>query len=273
MTNIPYKLRRMFMKYLIAIDSDGTLRHSDGTISKRTKDIVKKIIDKGNIVTVCTARPRYHTLKVSSELDANDYLISSNGTEIYDNINKKIIWASYINSIDCEKLYNYAISNNIRIMFVLENTEYVTQFTRNDDQILLTDNNIKDVLNGKVKQIMVIGKEKEKIRIFQDKVINEYHMNVLDSSNDLKEEIWFSIVSNESSKGTALIKLSEYLKIPIENTIVFGNDNNDISMFEVASKSVAVANASPNAINKAKEITESNDNDGVAIYLEKYFNL
>ena len=261
------------MNYLIAIDSDGTLRHSDGTISQRTKDTIKKVIEKGNIVTICTARPRYHTLKVSSELGANDYLISSNGTEIYDNINKKIIWASYIDSIDCEKIYKYAIRNNIRIMFVLENIEYVTQFTRNDNQILLTDSNINDVLNGKVKQIMVIGKDKEKIRKFQYKIENEYCMNVLDSSGDLKEEIWFSIVSNESLKGTALVKLCEYLQIPIENTVVFGNDKNDISMFKVSFKCVAVSNASNIALNNAKEVTESNDNDGVAVYLEKYFNL
>ena len=261
------------MEYLIAIDSDGTLRHSDGTITEKTKEIVKKVINKGNVVVVCTARPRYHTLKVSSELGADDYLISSNGTEIYDNINKKIIWASYIENNDCEKLYKYATSNNIRIMFVLENTEYVTEFTRNENQILLSDNNINDVLNGKVKQIMVIGKEKHKIRNFQYKVENEYHMNILDSSNDLKEEIWFSIVSNEASKGIALIKLCEYLQIPIENTIVFGNDKNDISMFRVASKSVAVSNASKIALNNAKEITDSNDNDGVANYLEKHFNL
>ena len=158
-------------------------------------------------------------------------------------------------------------------MFVLENTEYVTKFTRNDDQVLLTDSNVNEVLNGKVKQVMVIGKEKEKIREFQNKVVKEYHMNVLDSSNDLKDEIWFSIVSNESSKGIALIKLCEHLQIPIENTIVFGNDKNDISMFQVAAKSVAVSNASDIALKKAKEITESNDADGVAVYLEKYFDL
>ena len=98
-------------------------------------------------------------------------------------------------------------------------------------------------------------------------------MNVLDSSGDLKEEIWFSIVSNESLKGTALVKLCEYLQIPIENTVVFGNDKNDISMFKVSFKCVAVSNASNIALNNAKEVTESNDNDGVAVYLEKYFNL
>ncbi|MEG1150457.1 MAG: HAD hydrolase family protein [Bacilli bacterium] len=49
------------MQYLIAIDNDGTLKHSDGTISVRTKNIVQKLI-LTNIIVVCTARPRYHTL-------------------------------------------------------------------------------------------------------------------------------------------------------------------------------------------------------------------
>lgn len=53
----------MQLKYLIAIDSDGTLRHDDGTISDRTKIIVSKLVDLGNYVVICTARPRYHTKK------------------------------------------------------------------------------------------------------------------------------------------------------------------------------------------------------------------
>ena len=67
------------MPYLIAIDSDGTLRHSDGSISTRTKKIIEKLVIKGNIVTICTARPRYHTLKISEEVGINGFLISSNG--------------------------------------------------------------------------------------------------------------------------------------------------------------------------------------------------
>ena len=66
------------MKYLIAIDSDGTLRHSDGNISDKTKETIKKVIDCGNIVVICTARPRYYTLKISNEVGINEYLISSN---------------------------------------------------------------------------------------------------------------------------------------------------------------------------------------------------
>ena len=67
------------MKYLIAIDSDGTLRHSDGNISDKTKKIIKKVVDCGNIVVICTARPRYYTLKVSNEIGLNEYLTLGHG--------------------------------------------------------------------------------------------------------------------------------------------------------------------------------------------------
>lgn len=62
------------------------------------------------------------------------------------------------------------------------------------------------------------------------------------------------------------------LDIPIKNTIAIGNDNNDISMFEVAGLSVAVANASDDIKNKVNHITLSNDEDGVAVFLETLIN-
>ncbi|MEG0022439.1 MAG: Cof-type HAD-IIB family hydrolase [Bacilli bacterium] len=255
------------MNYLIAIDSDGTLRDSNGSISSRTKKIVKKL-SSNNVIVVCTARPRYHTLKISTELESKDFLISSNGTEIYDNKNSKIIWASYLNNNHCKKIFDYSIKNNIRIMYVIDNTEYVTQYTRNDNQILLNKNNFNKILAGKVKQIMVIGNDKEKIKKFKEVIIEEFSINVIDSSDEEKDEIWFSIVSNESSKGIALLKLADYLNISYEKIIAIGNDKNDISMLDIAKISVAVSNATEETKKHALIITDSNDNDGVAKFLE-----
>ena len=137
-------------------------------------------------------------------------------------------------------------------MYVLENTEYVTQFTRNDNQVLLTDDNFDEVINNKVKQVMVIGKEKDKINMFKEIVQNEYKMNILDSSKENSEENWFSVVSNEASKGIAVLKLSKYINVSKENIIAIGNDNNDISMFKVAKISAAVSNSTKKALENAK---------------------
>lgn len=256
------------MKYIIAIDSDGTLRKSDGTISEFTKMVIKKQTEKGNIIVICTARPRYHTLKVCEEVSASKYLISSNGSEIYDVSNNEVIYGTFLTKKDCEKIYKYAKDNDLRIVFTIENTEYSTKFIRNENQILLDDNNFDCALNSKIKQCMVIGKEKEKIIKFKNIVLNEYKMNVFNSSNLSKEEIWFSVASKKASKGNALLKLSNYLGIPIKNTIAIGNDNNDISMIKQAGLGVAVANATEDLLKQADIIIDSNDNNGVAKFLE-----
>ena len=257
------------MNYIIAIDSDGTLRRSDGEISKCTKEAISKQIKKKNVVVICTARPRYHTLKISNEAGASNYLISSNGSEIFDSENQKIIWATYLKAADCQKLYDYAQANNLRIMFVLENTEYVTRFVRNNSQILLTEKNLIEVLEGKVKQAMIIGKEKEKIMRFKKIVQTEYKMNILDSSKKDNIETWFSVVSNDASKGRALLKLAEYLNISSQNIIAIGNDNNDISMFKIAKISAAVSNGTKETLKNADIIIKSNDEDGVALFLDE----
>lgn len=260
------------MKYLIAIDSDGTLRHSDGSISEKTKTIIKKVVDCGNVVVICTARPRYHTLKISDEVGLKEYLISSNGTEIYDNINKKIIYCAYLPKEECKLIYEETKKLGLRVMFVSENTEYVTMFTRNDSQILLDDNNANEILKKDIKQIMIISSLKELVKKYKSSIEKNKNLCIIDSSKEDKEELWFSIISPNSSKGNSLKTLARYLDIPIKNTIAFGNDNNDISMIDIAGIGVAVENATDQLKEHADFITKSNDEDGVADYLIKFIN-
>ena len=66
---------------LILIDSDDTLKKSDGTISKRTKQAIYDNQKAGNIVIICTSRPRYQTLEVMRDSDANCIVVSSNEIE------------------------------------------------------------------------------------------------------------------------------------------------------------------------------------------------
>lgn len=257
------------MKYLIAIDSDGTLRKSDGTITQKTKETIKKVIEKGSTIVICTGRPRYHTLKIAKEIGASQYLISSNGTEIFDSSNNKILYASYLPETICNSIFKDTLKIGIRVIFVCDNVEYVTKFTRNDSQILLDNNNFKEVKN--VKQIMIIDSDYDKIAKYKTKVLNEYKLNVIDNS-EKKEEPWFSIISNGSSKGNALKVLANYLNIPTRNTIAIGNDINDLSMIRIAGIGVAVSNAIEELKKEADVITNSNDLDGVANYLLQLMN-
>ena len=117
---------------------------------------------------------------------------------------------------------------------------------------------------------MFIDKKSNEIYKMKDILFQNDKLHIVDEINENSsyEEKWFSVANSNCSKGNALRILSKYLNIPIEDTIAIGNDKNDISMFEVAGLSVAVANASDNIKNKVDHVTLSNDEDGVAVFLE-----
>ena len=67
------------MKRLIIIDSDGTLRRTDGTFSDRTKEIIKKMLENNHYIVICTGRPRYHTEDIMKEVGSSPIIVANNG--------------------------------------------------------------------------------------------------------------------------------------------------------------------------------------------------
>ena len=256
---------------LILIDSDDTLKKSDGTISERSKKAIRDNRKSGNIVVICTARPRYQTLEVMRDSDANCIVVSSNGAEIYDSRKEQVLFNSFIDKNLVIKLVEDAFVNDIRLILTTEDIEYVTKEVRNPKQVLLSIADYVNVLSEcDIKQCMFIDEKKDKIYMEKEVISHFNELHIVDeiSENSSYYEKWFSVSNVRCSKGNALKFLSDYLNIPIENTIAIGNDKNDISMFEVAGLSVAVANASDDIKSKADYITLSNDEDGVAVFLE-----
>jgi len=82
---------------------------------------------------------------------------------------------------------------------------------------------------------------------------------------------WFlTILHPEGDKAHALEKVMNYMERDLEDVTVFGDSVNDIGMFKIAGTSVAVSNA----LDEVKAVADiilphSNDEDGVAKYLEK----
>ena len=257
---------------LILIDSDDTLKKSDGTISERSRKAIRDNRKAGNIVVICTARPRYQTLEVMRDSDANCIVVSSNGAEIYDSRKEQVLFNSFIDKNLVIKLVEDAFVNDIRLILTTENIEYVTKEVRNPKQVLLSNADYVNVLSEcDIKQCMFIDEKKDKIYMEKEVISHFNELHIVDeiSENSSYYEKWFSVSNVRCSKGNALKFLSDYLNIPIENTIAIGNDKNDISMFEVAGLSVAVDNASDDIKSKVDYITLSNDEDGVAVFLEE----
>ena len=73
-----------------------------------------------------------------------------------------------------------------------------------------------------------------------------------------------------AGKGAALRRLAQHLDIPREQIAAFGNEENDLDMIAFAGVGVAVANSPAHVRDCANFVTGSNDEDGVADFLERY---
>ena len=260
----------------IFIDIDGTLRDSDKNLSLRTINAVKKVTDKGILVILCSGRPRRYTEQISRECNASKYIITSSGGNIYDYQENKII---YVNEMDKEaliKLYQIANPEDVRYIMNVGEGRVVNKVKHADQEIKLNED-IKDfVYKNPVVQCTIADSNFDKIKNLIPKIekvenieIKNRHKSLLDDKFKDDKTIFCDIANINSNKGNAVKKLLEILNIKKEDTIAIGDDNNDLSMFEQVGYKVAVDNAIDIVKEKADEITLSNDEDGVAIYLEK----
>jgi len=74
-----------------------------------------------------------------------------------------------------------------------------------------------------------------------------------------------------ASKELAVTRLCNNYNISMDSVIIFGDDHNDLGLFKTTGYSIAMGNAINELKEIADEVTDSNDQDGVAIILEKLY--
>nr|WP_307897062.1 HAD-IIB family hydrolase [Clostridium botulinum] len=82
----------------------------------------------------------------------------------------------------------------------------------------------------------------------------------------------FEIVNKHTSKGASLERLASNLSISLEETMAFGDNYNDVSMFEMVKYSVAMGNADENIKSICKLVADTNYNNGVAKMIYKFIS-
>ena len=265
------------MKKIVFVDSDGTLKNSKGIISDKTKDVMSRLKDSDVEVVITTGRPRYHALRVKNESDASRYVISSNGAEVYDSVEDKIIYASYLNKKSILKIANIVKKYNSRSIMTVDAKEVVDDIVKNNNQVMLEEDLKTYLDNHNVKQLFIRSDDrKNAIKAYKaiDKVKGIIIANESSFFSDgiIEEKgIWFSVTNENVNKGKAIVELCDYLSVDLTNTYGFGNDYSDTAMFDTVNYSIVMDNANEDLKDMAKIVTKSNDEDGVATLLENLF--
>ena len=92
----------------------------------------------------------------------------------------------------------------------------------------------------------------------------------IDSVEHYSSNLAIEVVGEEVSKGNAIETLCSEKDIALDQVVVFGDSDNNLSMFEIAGKSIAMGNAISQLKTIAHHITKSNNEDGIAYAINNW---
>lgn len=260
---------------LVALDIDGTIMNSQFHISDAVKKSIKRVMDSGVYVVLATGRMYSATVPIASGLGITTPLITYQGSMVREFYESDDILLHYTlpsdlahNTIDDLRKFNSQI--NVYLddeLFVENESEILVEYAQKRHILYHKVNAFNKIIDLKATKILAIEKDPEKANEVKSYLQKKYQgkLNITKSMPKYCE-----IVNNEASKGNAVLFLAKMWNIKQSEILAVGDQDNDKDMLEVAGISVAMGN-SPNGLKDfADYVTDTVDNDGAALAIEKF---
>ena len=254
---------------LAAIDLDGTLLRSDGTISQRSRDAIRAVRDAGIVVVIVTARGPASVTDLARDAGIGGSAICSNGGLIVDLASGAVVRERLLETETAIRLVHGLRERLPGIVFAVEHEAFAHEpgfaawgweppaGTRVANALeLLEDPATKLILRHTDHEVEVIA------AVARD-VIGDA-LTVVQSGGEAVE-----VTAVGVNKAAGLAEVAAEHGIDQADVIAFGDYPNDVPMLSWAGRGVAVANAHAEVLAVADEVTASNNDDGVAIVLER----
>jgi 5-amino-6-(5-phospho-D-ribitylamino)uracil phosphatase len=265
--------------YLIALDLDGTLLKDDKTISPFSKEILAKAREAGHIVCISTGRPFRSSSIYYDELQLDTPIVNFNGAFVHHP--KDDAWGVYHSPLELSVVKNIIdtaekhhihnmLAEIIDDLFIhFHDEKLIDVFNMGNPKITIGD--LREKLGSDVTSILIHAEEDEveKIRHY----LSDVHAEVVDHRRWAAPWHVIEIIKYGVNKATGLKKIADYYQIPQERIIAFGDEDNDFEMIEYAGQGIAMGNAIHPLKIKANDVTKTNEEDGVAHYLQKALSL
>lgn len=264
------------MKYkLIVMDMDGTLTNSEKIITPRTCAALIAAQKQGARLVLASGRPTYGLYKEAKQLEMEKYgglLLSFNGANVQDYVTKEVLYNQTIPMKCIVPVFNNARALNLNIM--VHKDEHIivedAHCYKADYEARLTAMKLKPV--NSLNEFIDFAPNKILLSAPQEHLKNmleDFKMPFGDMlSMCCSAPFYLEVMAQGIDKGKALDGIAKRLHIDPSEIIAFGDEMNDLTMLQYAGHGVAMGNAVKPIKLIAKEITLSNDEDGIAVTLE-----
>ncbi|KZL88361.1 Cof-type HAD-IIB family hydrolase [Clostridium magnum] len=249
---------------LIASDMDGTLLNQYDKLNEETFDIIMKLKEKDILFAVASGRQYFNIKNKFDKIKENIIYVAENGSyvilegeELYSSKLDKDMVDSFLETakqiegcetVLCGKKGAYIEKNYEK--FIKEVERYYLKY-----EVVNNFNEVEDdILKFTIYDFK--GAAENCSKIFEPRFGNTFQVTV-------SGENWLDIINHDVSKGVAIKHLQEKFNIKPEETMVFGDYFNDLSMFDEAYHSYAMKNAPDKVKQHARFMAKSNNENGV----------
>ena len=286
---------------LLAIDLDGTLLNSYGEISNENEKALKKAADLGIKIVLTSGRTNSSIVGFARNIQGNEYMISGNGAVVYDLKKNNTVYNNYLKKQKvleiiktCEEnsmYYNIytekciiAKSLNYNVLYyhsenqkkppekwtpiiIVENMQEYIEKMQDESFLKIT---VCDCDNTIFQGILSILRRDETIEVLE---VSHMSRKIIELQGEEKAlEYYYTEISNKNvNKWYALQHLIRNLNIKEDEVLAIGDNTNDELMIKNAGLGIAMGNSNPILKEMADEITDTNDENGVAKVIYKYF--
>lgn len=281
------------MYKLVAIDLDGTMLNSYGIVTQNTKEVIKKVQEKGIEVIIASGRPIDSIKTIAKEIESENYFISGNGAILYDIKKDEIIYENILKkakTLDIIKIceensiyYNIytekeilAKSLNYNVLYYYK--ENLDKEEKNKTHIKIVEDLYKylEERNEKIIKITICDKNKsifnsilKKLKTIDDiEVLEVSHMSrkmIRQGTEEVPIEYFYTEISAKNvDKWYAIEMLAEKLNIKKEEIVAIGDNVNDEKMIKEAGLGIAMGQSLPKITKISNYTTNNNNEEGVA---------
>ncbi len=280
-------------KWVIGLDMDGTtLMDWDGATNENGKRVdrihpltleaIKRVQDLGHVVVTATGRNWLESKSQYEQLGLRSYSINSAGAHVHNPSDAEA--EEFLDGVPAltikQIIEEPKIKEHIQQLFV-DNVNDTYMKIYNNDGFEIACHKFWSVqeFDGEFEfdsqcTVLTLNLTREEIAPIRDYLESKYEG--IHFTNWGIEGVTQGIEFNpsKSNKGTGVLQVAKALNIPLENTMGFGDAENDIELLNLTAQGVVMENGLPHIKELGDHITElDNNNGGVGHFLNKWFNL
>lgn len=260
---------------LIATDLDGTLLRDDRSVSPRTAAVLARLTAQGTAVVLVTGRPVRWLAQVYDQLHAPLPAICANGAVVYDPVHDEVLRAA---PLDTELLTEVARRLRAEIPDVKlaveiqdgrrlhHDHDWPRRWDAEDTGVRAVT--VQELTSAPAVKLLARAAEQDS-DVFVEVVTRS--LGGLAEATHSSYSGLVEISAAGVTKAAGLAWLCERQGIEAAQVLAFGDMPNDVPMLAWAGRAVAVGNAHPAVRAIVDDVTLSNQEDGVAGYLEHLF--